>query len=224
MDVFGIDLGGWIDSALGLFITVGLFLAIIGGVVVALIGGVLNNYRYKVILLMDRAGSYEVAIKKGRFLHKGKDQGKFEIRYGFMDNVSVEAPPEKFIYFGNWMIFYRKAIDDHRPCTLGMQPDGQLEFDPALQPAAKIAFGNQMEKNFLRFQEKDKWLQYSPTIALIVAAVIVGMAFIFGAGMVTEPWAQAAGAIQAQQATIANLIQNTTALSPIAGPYPVPPG
>ena len=129
MEIFGFDLSGVLGTFTTFFVFIGIFVAVIGGAIFVWWGGILNSYPYKVLLLIERAGSYEIKIKKGRFLHKNKGEGKFEIQYGIGDTVSVEAPTENFVYFGNWLAFYRMAIDDHRPCKMRLAQDGTLQFD-----------------------------------------------------------------------------------------------
>src|SRR3990167_490802 len=213
----------------GFFLIIGAFVVVIGGGVFIWWSGFLNNYDHRVLLFKERANGFDFAFKKGRFVSKTDGSGKFEIWYGIGDKVTFEAPMERFVQTGGWIPVLREALDDHQPCELKLSKEGGLEIDPAMTPAMKIAFGQQMKESVLRFNKPSLLEKYASHIALFVVAMVLGLAFLIGTGTITKAFADAAGPWNAIADQLANaqivVHQNATAEKPVSTPPPgFPPG
>lgn len=199
VDFFGMfDVGGdIIGNILNIFLMLGSVILVAAVIAVAWFSGFFGKKPFNVLVVMERAGGLvNLYPTKGQF-KKSVGEGNFDIHDGLIKRVSVPAPTEEYIYPGDWIVFYRKASDDYRPIKLGINAEGNLDLDPALQPAMKLALAAQTEKSVMRLQEKNNFVQYFPAIAIIVSAVILGLAFIVGIGAANEPGMQIASSYQA---------------------------
>lgn len=200
-------------SALLPFFFVLLFiLGIAGTAFIAWWSGMLEPTPYKVMIGVARAnGAREIKHAKGRFLKKeGGSPGQFEIRFGAMEKVRVQAPDENYIQYGNLICFRRDKLDDYVPCNMNWESGAGATFapDPAMSPAAKLAFSTTVKEVALRFT-RPNWLKdFAPHIAIIIAAIILGVSFLFGAGIAGKSYGDAAVPMNA----IAAKLNNATVL------------
>lgn len=230
MDVLGFDMGlGIIQNLIDVLMIFGA-VALVGGTLAVLFkSGFFDKKPVNVLVIVKRAGeSVALHAVKGRFIKAKGGDGNFEIQHGFMKKITVGAPKEEYIYPGDWVVFERRASEDYRPVKIKFNEAGNIQLDPALQPAMKLAHASQVEKTVLRFQTQNVLIQYAPAVAIIVAALIVGGALLSAAGAVNEPGMATANAFQQVADKLANATvildrsgtATTVATSTIEGYYP----
>lgn len=199
---------GSLVSGLGVVIFLGFLLLLVLGIMIFLhASGMLVRRPYRVLQLIPRAnGGFKPFLSKGRFLKSGK----FEIFYSMNDKTAVNAPKESQIHEGNWL-FARSESKDKVHWLEDIEIDDQaIKSKLALTEGMELAFAVQHDTAYKRTHSPNRLEQYFPLFAILIAALILGGAFVLATGQASFSNAEVVKSNQALTEQIARLMNNAT--------------
>jgi len=225
-EIFG-NLGG-IFGALIDFGILAAMLAVLGIIVfLAMRSGLIKKRKYQIMLFSPRSSGYLPGMVSGDFL---KD-GKFEVCYGrktgsfSADIVTVEAPKEKAIHFGNMLFGYAPSRDTIYWLENININETEISADPANSEAMKSNYANMVEEDSRRYSKKNPLIEYAPHMALMAAAIILVVGIWFGLSKVSEEQANVASALnnvaaKFNNATITKYVSSSSSGQTYVSPVP----
>lgn len=203
----GIDIDMIFGWASGL-ITFGIILfVIVGGAIFLWWSGLLVRRPYVVDVLTRQAGGGFNPPKKatGRHIKQGKT-GEFEIFYGIGDKVLVSGLKENQI-LGNKIFCLRIDAQTHIFLTPIIE-DENLQLDPALDPAARLAYVHESKEVVRAFAKPNLLEKFALPLALIVCAGLLGITYLIGVGEITSAFEKSMDTVIQNNQLLSDSIEN----------------
>lgn len=184
----------------------------------------LNKKKYKVrVLILERRGKYilpaDTPVDRARLVSEARTGINSYLLYS--RKLSFPAYDFRHILPNNWLVVYCPTRDEYYPCTLSnskimyIDKDGveqerpNIDISPVITETMKHAYGNRIEKNFLRFYEPSFLDKYLPLILIFGTAIgltILCYAVLSQIVPLAEKAIQASGQIASQNAVITDSI------------------
>lgn len=157
---------------------------------IALQSGMLTRYPQTAVLRIPRyGGAHKVIVKPARSV-KG---GKTEIKFGWFDKLQVSECPQKLIQEGDILEGIMNSNEEVNWISDVQINEAELNFKASVPENAQLAFAVAHDSAYVRTHKQKAWLQYLPTIALIITAfTFLGGCYIL-ANMFKDMGAQFAG-------------------------------
>lgn len=217
----GLDLGSafsGIGSAVSFWLPVAflILMIVMGGAF--LIFRQMNKMPYTCFLFSKRNSGVKVYVKKGRFLKGG---GQFEIDYGVLDRVKVQAPTDKQTLEGDIVIGFSPSKEEVYWTESFEIDETRLKMDPVSSSAGRVMYANGVQEIYERTTMNDKVILWAMVGAIVVLAFATGLGSYLGGKMVADEYGKGSQAIAEANANIVHLLENATIT--ISRPY-VSPG
>lgn len=203
------DIAGQVSGTFGAIVMVGFFILLIGGGAAFLyFGGLLTKRPYTCILFAPRNSGVKPFKVKGRELKNGE----FEVNYGFMNNVKVQAPGDGAVFEGDFLFGYSPSKDEIYWIKDLVVNDTLLKADPVSSAASRQMYIVGVKEINDRFSMPNQMKEWGIIGAIFILALAVGLGSYFGNTKVAEAFDKSTGGIASKLDRLLSHLDNSTIL------------